>query len=267
MKLFTASVLTASLVTNIASASEIKQFDLNANKGVDAYTMIKQANFDLDIPDVCSHQQKKTKHLSLSKDTVLKQQTFVLVSHIDDTSCIDGSKRPRTEIKIPNLLKKDDFVEFSELVKLDSNFTGTDSFTHMFQVLRGKEPRLPIIRLSYYGKKTGELSDHLTLNYLTENGDIEDLAVYDFPKSMRNKWLKIHSTFEYSDNGHLMFTVSDFKSKTELLHFDEDLDMFNDDPSKTASIKFGLYRDYVNKNTVKNVKVSISNVHIKVTRK
>jgi len=174
----------------------------------------------IEVPD-CSH-NAFGRHIDEIFDADLNKNVFRFFMHVtpDDDRCIN-SDRQRNEIKSydqspDNLLGiENEIVEYKWKFKLDANFQGSSSFTHLHQLksVGGSLASMPMYTLT--ARKANP--DRLELRYAETNSQItllqEDLAQF------KGVWLDVVETITYGTIGTYSITISRVSDNVVLMNY------------------------------------------------
>lgn len=202
----------------------ISQVVLNADGPGNTYELITSVLAPgynpIDVPD-CNH-NAFGRHIDEIFDADLNSNVFRFFMHVspDNDRCLNFD-RQRNEIKSydkspDNLLGiEGEIVAYKWKFKLDANFQGSSSFTHLHQLksVGGSLASMPMYTLT--ARKASP--DRLELRYAETNTQItllqEDLA--DF----KGVWLQVSETITYGTSGTYSITISRVSDGVVLMNY------------------------------------------------
>ncbi|MFD2162322.1 RICIN domain-containing protein [Paradesertivirga mongoliensis] len=226
----------------VASVSAASVLSATASSG-SAYNVITAAGFEHENPD-CEHGSFGA-HVTQASDSQLGKNVFVFHSHItaDNDRCTNFD-RVRMEIKGWNSNTEHtqgQTAHYRWKFKLDANFVGGSSFTHIFQIkaksgdagapLITITPRTSILEVIHDGGDDGTGTD---LGRLTS----VDLAPF------KGTWVEAYVKYTSSDNGSFEITLKRISDGATLLSYSKTsgIDMWRTGSSQVNRGKWGVYR-------------------------
>ncbi len=192
-------------------------------------------------------------HITQVADATLRQNVFAFVSHINEDSdrCL-VQDRVRIEVKggpqgasTPDLEHNfGDTSYYRWQFRLDEGFTGSSSFTHLFQskAQGGANDGQPIITL------TARVNDLEVIHVPKDDGSTAmDLAAVPL-SAIRGKWVEVYMRQVHADAGLLEIRINDVATGVPILNYlNTNIDLWREtnSPAFINRPKWGIYRKRV----------------------
>ena len=207
------------------------------------YPALEESGFQLETPD-CVHSDFGP-HVTQTYDAQLERNVFVFHSHIDDDNdrCVVFD-RVRMEIKgssssIPELQhERGDTTYYRWKFRLDEDFIGASSFTHLYQnkAVGGEDSGFPILTLT-------ARADRLEVKHSGgESGtDLGTLVEADISK-FRGRWVEGYLRQVHDEDGDLIVTVRDMATGLTIMEYsNSNIDLWREGAELNRP-KWGVYR-------------------------
>tara|TARA_R110001632_G_scaffold78771_2_gene176552 strand:+ start:1032 stop:2093 length:1062 start_codon:yes stop_codon:yes gene_type:complete len=245
----------------------VSQVLLNADGVGNTYELITAVlapgHNPIEVPD-CNH-NAFGRHIDEIFDADLNKNVFRFFMHVspDDDRCIN-SDRQRNEIKAydkspDNLLGiENEIVEYKWKFKLDANFQGSSSFTHLHQLksVGGSLASMPMYTLT--ARKANP--DRLELRYAETNSQItllqEDLAPF------KGVWLEVAETITYGTTGTYSITISRVSDNVVLMNYTNNNIINWRVGADFVRPKWGIYRSLNNASDLRDEEVLFADFSI-----
>jgi chitodextrinase len=240
MKHYLLSLLLFSLLCTGVRAQVISTANADSGSG---YPALMASGFELEDPD-CVHTGFGP-HITQAFDAELDRNVFVFHSHIaeDNDRCLVFD-RVRMEIKgsantIPELRHSlGDTTYYRWKFRLDENFVGTSSFSHLFQnkAVGGSDSSFPILTITARANRVevkhdgGDTGDAL--------GSVAEADITNF----RGQWVEGYIRQVHKEDGELDVTITDMATGRTILEYSNDnIDLWRAGAQLNRP-KWGVYR-------------------------
>lgn len=248
-------ITTLLIFVNLATIIKLEaQTTLSADGSTDTYTLINSVLAPgytaVETPD-CSHEDFGD-HIDQAMDDVLSKYVFRFHIHVspDDDRC-KNYDRQRTEIKTydqsPDNLKAvaGEIVEYKWKFKLDKDFQGSSSFTHLHQVkaVGGSEEGMPLI--TYTAR-----ADILQLRY-AEYATQTTIKQVDLEPFL-GEWVEATEHITFGENGTYKVVIKRISDGVTVLSYENnDIRMWKTD-AEFLRPKWGIYRSLDNEDDLRD---------------
>ena len=204
---------------------------LNANVRRDAYEVIREKGYEIEVPDP-SH--PGVKHITQQFDPKLKRDVFVFHLHLspDNDPTGPAKDRQRNEMKSwepsPDYLKgvRGEVVIYRWKFKLPADFAPTSRFTHIHQLkaVGGPDNAAPVITLTPRKKTAGELTMQVVYRGPMINGKdssniyLTEVSLDDF----LDEWVQAEERVYYGEKPEYKIGITRVKDGKSLLQYEYD---------------------------------------------
>ncbi|OAV43127.1 T9SS type A sorting domain-containing protein [Lewinella sp. 4G2] len=207
------------------------------------YPALISSGFQIEDPD-CVHTDFGP-HVTQQYDAELDRNVFVFHSHIEeDNDRCQVFDRVRMEIKgsantIPELrhgLGTTSWYRWK--FRLDENFIGASSFTHLFQnkVVGGADSGFPVLTITARADRV-ELK-HDGGDTGADLGSVARAPIEEF----RGRWVEVYMRQVHGENGELEMNIKDMQTGRTIMEYqNDDIDLWRTGATLSRP-KFGVYR-------------------------
>lgn len=258
-------------------AEEVTRLDSDGpNHGLKAYDLIR--NFggpkSIESPDLYPGNHTEVEHILERTDDIVGHH-FVFLMHKNEDKDRDKFKkfndRQRNEIKAygrsDDKLKgfEGDTMSYSWNFKIGDGMTISKNFSHFFQLKSVDDTGIGMPTLTISAKyRHGEESLFLSHAALKKATPLVKVPW----KDVVGKWLQVHCTVTYADQGSLKISVVELENQKEVFSYQSDnIDMWRGTQSSHfVRPKWGIYRSLKSKEMLRDDEEEVSFSNFKVIK-